>query len=365
MKYLKVVFVILIALGVVFLSRRYLGHSPLPQRPPMGGEAMVVVTNIGMRHFTTRVEAMGTAYASESVTITAPVAERVSKVLFADGTTVKAGDLLVQLEDAEESADVEEAMVNLDEQRRELGRIKALRDKMMVSEQEMDTRRSAAEAAQARLAAAQARLRDRAIMAPFAGVLGIRRVSLGALVAAGTAITTLDDLDLIKADFTLPETLFADIAIGQTIEARSVAWPDGTFTGTVVTIDTRVNPTTRAVTVQAHIPNPQHRIRPGMLLTVSLISRLRESLCVPEKALLAYGDKHYAFVLKSDNTVEQRELRLGEREVGWVEIEDGLKDGESIVTEGLMDLKDKVRVRVAGMPPSAGIVTPGTSSKPE
>ena len=102
-----------------------------------------------------------------------------------------------------------------------------------------------------------------------------------------------------------------------------------------------------------------------MLLTVSLISRQREALCVPEKALLAYGDKHYAFVLKSDSTVEQRELRLGKREVGWVEIENGLKEGEPIVVEGLMDLKDALRVRVAGMPPSTGIVTPPTSSKPE
>ncbi len=365
MKYLKTVGVIFIALGVVFLARRYFGSLPLPQRPPMDGAALVVVTNVGVRHFVTRFEALGTAYANESVTISAPVAERVAQILFVDGSTVKTGDLLVQLEDAEESADVEEATVNLNEQRRELGRVKELRDKMMVSEQELDTRRSAAEAAQARLAATEARLRDRAIKAPFAGVLGIRRVSLGALVDSGTAITTLDDLDLIKADFTLPETLFSDIAIGQTIEAQSIAWPDGTFTGTVATIDSRVNPSTRAVTVQAHIPNPQHRIRPGMLLIVSLISRLREAVCIPEKALLAYGDKHYAFVIKSDNTVEQREVGLGERAFGWVEIENGLKEGEPIVTDGLMDLKDAMRVRVAGMPPPVGTVTPQTSSKPE
>jgi len=365
MRSLKVVGVILIALGMVLLARRYLGRSQLPQRPPMGGETLVVVTNVGVRHFAARVEALGTAYANESVTITAPVAERISKILFANGATVKAGDLLVQLEDAEESADVEEATVNLDEQRRELDRVKALREKKMVSEQEVDTRRSATEAAQARLAAAQARLRDRAISAPFAGTLGIRRVSLGALVNSGTVITTLDDLDLIKADFTLPETLLPDIAIGLTIEARSVAWPDETFTGTVASVDSRVNPTTRAVTVQAHIPNPHRRIRPGMLLTVSLISRPRETLSAPEKALLAYGDKHYAFVLKPDNTLERRELHLGEREVGWVEIESGLKEGEPIVVEGLMDMKDGVRVRVAGMPPSPDIVAPRTFSKPE
>ncbi|HPG00612.1 MAG TPA: efflux RND transporter periplasmic adaptor subunit [Kiritimatiellia bacterium] len=355
MKYLKGLAVVAIALVLVLVARKFLGQVGGRGPAARGGQISVIVDQVGMRQFATRIEAIGTAYANESVTITAPVAERVSKVLFESGETVKKGDLLVQLDDAEERAQVEEAKVSLDEQRRELKRVEALREKQMVSEQELDTRRSAAQAAEARLAAAQAQLQDREVRAPFAGLLGLRRISPGAFVNSGTAITTLDDLEMIKADFAVPETLLADIAIGQTIEAHSAAWLGQTFTGIVASIDSRVDPTTRAITIQAHIPNSDLKLRGGMLLTVNLISHVRDAVGIPEKALLAYAAKHYAFVLKPDGTVEKRELQLGERDIGWVEIPEGLKEGETIVVEGLMDLKDGAAVRVADAPAETAV----------
>jgi len=357
MKYVKTTAVIVAALAVVLGAKHYLGTAARPVRQFTGRESTVVTAEVGQRPFATRMEAIGTACANESVTITALVTERISRILFADGAAVRAGDLLVQLEDAEEQADVEEARVALDQERRELDRTKALREKQMVSEQELDSRQSAAEAAGARLAAAEARLRDRAITAPFPGVLGIRRVSPGALVGPGTVITTLDDIEIIKVDFAVPETLLREVKLGLTVEAASAAWPGETFAGTVASVDSRVNPATRAVTVQAHIPNPGHRLRPGMLLTVVLIGTPRTAVCLPEKALLAYGDQHYAFVLKPDSTVVRREVHLGQREIGWVEIRDGVTAGETVVVEGLMELKDGARVRVAG--------GPATTSRPQ
>ncbi len=362
MKYLKGIIVIAAALAIVYAGQRYFGQASLPTRKAMGGESLVEVETVGLRRFSTPIEALGTASANESVTITASVTERISKIMFQEGARVKEGDVLVQLENAEELAKLQEARVELEENRRELARAKALRAKKMVSVEEFDNQQSSTQAAEARLAQAQARLRDLIIRAPFAGVLGIRQVSPGALVTAGMAITTLDDLDLIKVDFTVSEKRLAEVKVGQEIVARSAAWPETTFTGKVAVIDSRVNTTTRAVTVQAHLPNPEFRLRPGMLLTVTLISRPRQAVAVPEKAILAYADKQYAFVLGSGNKVKRRELTLGVRETGWVEIEKGLEAAERIVVEGLMDLKDGARVRVAETQAAGKTQTPLPSS---
>ena len=354
MKFLKVIVVIAVAVAVVVLAQRRFGQVKLPQRQMMGGPSMVVVEKVKARPFADRVEAIGTAAANESVTITATVSEQISKILFDSGDEVKKGDLLVQLLDNEEQADVNEAETAAVEQLREYGRSKLLWDKKVVSEKEFDTQRSSLDEVKAKLQASRARLRDRAITAPFSGVLGIRKVSVGALVNPGDVITTLDDLDTIKTEFTVPETLLGELKIGMGVEAISAAWPDEKFAGKVSSVDSRVDATTRSVSAQALIPNPGRRLRGGMLLTIELIGRRREAVAVPEKALLAFAEKHYAFVLQPDQKAQRREVRLGRRETGWVEILDGLKPGDTIVVEGLMDLRDGAAVMVAGAPGKGG-----------
>lgn len=365
MKYFKTLVTILVAVAIVLVVKRYVGYSNLPVGQPKGGESTVVAEKVEDRSFVTRIEALGTAHANESVTITSSVSERVGKVFFENGETVKAGDLLVQLENAEELADLEQAKVNLQEQRRELERLKPLRNTKVISQQDYDTRQSAVKTAEAQVAAAMARLEDLAITAPFSGVLGLRQVSPGALVQPGTQIATLDDLDVIKVNFTIPETLLGEINVDQKIEAGSVAYADETFHGVVTSIDSRVDATTRAVTLQAKIDNPDHRLRPGMLMTIVLIVRQHDAAGVPEKALLAYGEKHFAYVLKSDQTVERREVNIGQRETGWVEIKEGLNAGETIVVEGLMSLKDGARVRVAEASVAKDDSTKPSPIKPE
>ncbi len=312
----------------------------------MGGEVVVQVERVQKEDFADNIEAVGTAKANESVTITATVSERIERIFFKEGSTVKAGDILVQLEAAEEQAKLEEAKVDLDEQRRELDRVRMLLEKKAQTAQKFDQQQSAVRAAEARLMAAEARLRDRSIIAPFSGVLGIRQVSPGAFVQAGTPITTLDDIDRIELDFTVPEIYISALKTGQRIEARSAAWPERSFSGTVTIINPRVNQTTRAVQLQAIIPNPDKLLRPGMLLTVSLIANPRKSLSVAEASLVAYGEKQFIYVKRDDSTVEKREVRLGRREVGRVEVLSGLRAGETVVTEGVMKLRDGAKVRV-------------------
>ncbi len=216
----------------------------------------------------------------------------------------------------------------------------ALREQNLISQEEFDVTQGHLEASRARAAAAEARVNDRVITAPFAGVLGIRRVSPGALVSPGHVITTLDDLSVVKVDFTVPEALLAEVAMGQSVEGRAAPWPEEKFLGKVTGIDSRVDPMTRSVGMQARIPNPGGRLRTGMLLTVELTCCPRESPSVPERALLSYADRQYVYVVREDQTVEQREVKLGARDVGWVEIVEGLSPGETIVVDGLLNLRD-------------------------
>ncbi|MBN2053564.1 efflux RND transporter periplasmic adaptor subunit [bacterium] len=353
MKHIKTAGIILSAVLIIWGVNRLLGNAQSAKLPPMmGGESGVRVETVATRRFETRIEAIGTAYAKESVDITAMASGRVTEILFENSAGVRAGDILVKLDDAEERAEVEEARIDLAEQQRELERIRELRGKKMASQKELEVCQNAVGMAAARLTAAQARLEDRRIAAPFSGTLGIRRISLGALVNPGTVITTLDDLEVIKAEFSIPEIMLAEIAVGQEIEAASAAWPGELFTGVVASIDSRVDPATRAIIVQANIPNPDHRFRPGMLLTVTLICRSRDVAGVREAALTAFADHHFAFIVKRDSTVERRELRIGAREYGWVEILNGVETGEQVVVDGLMDLRDGARVHIVSMDPA-------------
>jgi len=346
MRLLKPLLVIVGALAVVFVAQHYIKRSEPRQRSGSGGETTVVAEAVGARSFADRTEAIGTVSANESVIVTPAVTERVAAVLFENGAFVKPGDVLVELEHTEESAALEEARIDVAEQQRQFDRVEALRERDLVSQEDFDLARGTLDAARARVAAAEARLQDRIITAPFAGVLGIRRVSPGSLVSPGDVITTLDDLSVVKVDFTVPEALLAQVAVGQSIVARSTPWPDDVFAGRVTSVDSRVDPTTRAVGIQARVPNAAGKLRAGMLLTIELTCRPREALGVPERALLSYADRQYVYVVGSDQAVEQREVRLGTRDVGWVEIVEGLSPGDTIVVDGLLNLRDGARVRV-------------------
>jgi membrane fusion protein, multidrug efflux system len=357
MRQLKAAGVIVASLAVVLLAHHFLQRKEPGRASRFGGEASVVVEQTGTRHFADIVEGIGTASANESVTITSPVSELVGKVLFTDGALVQRGDVLVELENAEESAALDEAKAAYEEKKRQFDRVKALYDQDMVAEQDRESAQSNLDAANARLQAAQARFQDRIITAPFDGVLGIRQVSPGTLVSPGSPITTLDDLSVIKIEFTVPETFLSEIALGQSVEARSAAWPDRLFKGKVSSIDSRVNPATRAVTVQARIPNPDGGLRSGMLLTVDLSCRPRDAVAVPEKALLAYADRQYVFVVNEDQTVAQRGVTLGERSAGWAEIVDGLGVGDVVVVDGVMGLRDGAQVKIVDADGSESSVT--------
>jgi membrane fusion protein (multidrug efflux system) len=170
-------------------------------------------------------------------------------------------------------------------------------------------------------------------------------VSVGSLISPGTVITTLDDTSTVKLDFTIPETGLSAVQPGLVINASSVAYPDVNFAGKVSSIDSRVDPATRSVTVRALLPNPSGLLKPGMFLTVRLSRGAVDALLVPEEALVPEQGDMFVFVVK-DGSAEKRLVHIGQRRVGDVQVLDGLAAGELVVTEGAQKLRDGSAVTV-------------------
>lgn len=294
-------------------------------------------------------EALGTARANESVEITAKVVNQVTAVRFAEGQQVAKGSVLVELDSAQVRADLAAAEATLIESRSQYERSRELYTTRILSESQLEQIEATFKANEARVASARARVNDTVIRAPFAGRVGLRRVSVGSLISPGTVITTLDDTSTIKLDFTVPETFLPVVKSGLEITARSVAYPETSFAGKVSSIDSRVDPATRSVTVRALLPNPEGLLKPGMFLTTRLSRGAIDALLIPEQALVPEGGDAFVFVV-NDGVAEKRKVQIGQRRVGEVQVVEGLASGEQVVTEGTQKLRD-------GSP--VAVVTPG------
>jgi membrane fusion protein, multidrug efflux system len=336
------------------------GFGGAPGPGGFGGQQAPLVTlgEVRREQLYDTVEAIGTAQANESVTLTAKVTDTVRSVDFEDGDFVDEGAVLVQLTNSEEQALLAEAQANLDDANSQLRRLEDLAGRGLTSESELDVARSRAAASEARLNTIVARLRDRLIQAPFSGLLGFRQVSPGTLLAPNTPITTIDDISLIKLDFTVPETFFGAMQPGATVLARSVSYPDREFEGIVRTVGSRVDPITRAIQVRAHVQNEDRALRPGMLLTVRVVMAERSALVVPENAVYQIQDRAYVFLVDADMVAHEHEIVLGDRRFGLVEVRGGLDEGDRIVVEGIVKLRDGIRVRADSGPSAVSGVLP-------
>jgi membrane fusion protein (multidrug efflux system) len=320
------------------------------EAPARGGEEAIPVTTATVRAqpFNDRLEAIGTARARESVTVTAKVSEIVQRVHFDSGDEVGKGAVLVTLSGQQQQASLAEAQAAANEAEQLYRRQSELAGQQLIARSQLDNQRAARDAARARVAQVRAQLGERVIRAPFAGVLGIRQVSPGALVTPGTPVATLDDLSRMYVDFPLPESALSRIAAGQKVAGTVDAWPGRRFEGTVETVDARVDPATRSVTVRAAFPNPERLLRPGMLVAVSVEQPEREALLVPEIAIVQVGQTTFAWRVKADGSVEQAKVAIGTRAGGKVEIVSGLRAGDRIVVDGTGKLRPGARVVDAG-----------------
>ncbi|MHA7833744.1 MAG: efflux RND transporter periplasmic adaptor subunit [Algiphilus sp.] len=310
----------------------------------------VVIHTVGEREFVDRIEALGTARANEATLLTPNVAEKITDIRFRDGAQVTKGDILLRLDDRSERAELAAARARLSERQDALARAQDLAAQRVVSEAEVDLTRSELATAEAEVEAVAAHVEDRTIRAPFDGVIGLRTVSLGALIAPGDPIATLADIDTIKADFTIPARRYSLLQPGLPIRATTAGLPDRIYEGSLDSLDNEVDPVTRTITARALIDNNGRALRPGMLLEIELLAEQRANPAVPEAALMPRGDAQFVFVI-SDNIAEQREVQLGMRTPGWAEILEGLAVGEQVVIRGAQGLSDGSAVEI--MPPLA------------
>lgn len=314
----------------------------------MGGPRPVVVvttTHPVSKEFAHEVEALGTVRANESVDITAKVADRIAAIRFTEGQQVRKGEVLAELDSGEARADLAAAKAAESDSRGQYRRSQELFQTRALSEAQLDQLQATMLANEARVAAAQSRVDDRVITAPFPGRVGLRNVSLGGLVNPGVVITTLDDLSVVKLDFSVPEVFLATLKPGLTVQARSSAYPQQVFAGRVASVDTRVDPVSRSVAIRALIDNSDGRLRPGMFMTLRLTRSEGEALMLPEQAIVPENDGHFVFVVE-DGRAQKRQVTIGRRRPGEVEILDGLTIADSVVVDGTLNVRDGSAVRV-------------------
>jgi membrane fusion protein, multidrug efflux system len=320
-----------------------------------GANPIQVITAVAApRNIKVDLEAIGTANSNESVTITSRTTNIVTAIHFTDGEFVKSGQVLVELDREQVNADLAAATAAFEESRSQYNRSRELLSTQVLSKAQYEQIEATMKANQARVAAAQARVSDTYIRAPFTGGVGMRRVSLGALISPGTVITTLDDTSSIKVDFSVPEAHVGRLRAGQGVQARTNAYPGRKFSGRVASIDSRVDPATRAVTVRAVVANSGAALKPGMFLTVELSQDNRPALAIPEQAVVPEQARQFVYVVEG-NVAHKREVMLGRREPGFVEITSGLSADDHVVIEGTIKLRDGAPVReaVGAAPPAA------------
>ncbi len=324
------------------------GGEPAAARGDAGPATAVTTVEVQPQPWSDTIEALGTVTARESVDVTAKVSETVQRVHFDSGDEVAAGAVLVSLSGQQQQAALGAAEAEAEEADRLLRRQQELASQQLIARASLDTQRAIRDAARARVQEIRANLGDRTIRAPFAGVLGIRQVSPGALVTPGTVIASLDDVARVYVDFPVPESQLAQLASGQELTGTSSAYPGRTFEGEVSIVDARIDPATRAVTVRGDFPNPDRALRPGMLMRVTLVRPSRQALLVPEISVVQVGNDSYVFRVKDDGTVERADVEVGARRGGQAEVVRGLEAGDRVVVDGTGKLRPGQAVREGG-----------------
>jgi membrane fusion protein (multidrug efflux system) len=317
------------------------------------------------------IEALGTLRANEAVAITATVSDVIAAVHFEDGQQVRAGQLLVQMSNAEEAALLKEAQSLEDEAELQFNRVRSLVDQGSASQALLDERRRDWQSAHARATAVRSRLEDRVITAPFSGTLGLRQVSPGALVGPGTVITTLVDDSEMKLDFTIPALYLGAIARGAEVVATTSAFPSESFSGVLTSVDSVINPVTRSIALRARIPNPDHRLVQGMLMTLDLARTPRTAITIAEGAIIPRGDRAFVYVVNPDQSptrADEREVRIGARLPGRVEVTAGLEAGELVITHGTIRVRPgsvvQIRAIDDGTKPLAELIASDAAVQP-
>ncbi|WP_143894937.1 efflux RND transporter periplasmic adaptor subunit [Tepidimonas sediminis] len=329
------------------------GPGAGPAGPGRGGPPAVEVASVQVAPIVEEAQAVGTLAARQRVVIRPEVAGRIVAIGFADGAPVRKGQLLVQLDDALQRAELAQAQAQLAVQQANLRRNEELVAQGFVAQRVLDESRAAVQVAQAQVDLAQARLARMRIVAPFDGVAGIRAVHVGEYVKDGAELVHLEDLSQLVVDFRLPERLQPRVRVGQPLRLQVDARPGQTVPARIVAIDPALDADGRALVVRAALDGGRHGLQPGMFVRVALeLGRDEAALLVPEEAIVPQGQQFFVWRLRpaageAPPEVERVAVRLGLRRDGQVQVTQGLQAGDTIVIAGQQRLqRDGTPVRV-------------------
>lgn len=276
----------------------------------------------------------GSLRSDESTVIRPELGGRLAAVHFREGEAVKAGELLVSLDDAIARAELAQARANLDLAEKSFQRTQLLFKRGASNAQAQDEAQSQQQAARASLALAQARLDKTQIRAPYDGVLGLRQVSVGDYLSAGQDLVNLEVLDPLKVDFRVPQKAVSQVHIGQAIELSLDAYPGERFKGAIIALNPRLDEVGRSQAIRAQVGNQDQRLKPGQFVKVSVILAERpQALLIPEEAVMPMGQLLFVNLVV-DGKVERRQIRIGQRLRGKAEVVEGLQGDETLISAG-------------------------------
>lgn len=340
--------------GAVGLYRQSSSARPAQASAEAAAPAIqVAVATATQADMPSNLVGIGELEATRQVMVTAESSGLVRTIAFQPGERVSAGQTLVQLNDAPEQGELARLEAQAANAKAQLQRTQRLLPQQAATQEELDQVQSAYSQALADIVRIKALIDQKRIRAPFAGVLGVRKVNLGQFVQAGDAMVSLTDAQTLYANITLPERALAQLKTGQVMSIRVDAYPQRRFQGHVSTLEPRIDPGTRTVLVQATVPNPDNLLTPGMYAQGDVhLPAKKDVISVPETAVSysAYGD--FVYVVEGaetqlTNTVRQVYVKTGERVAGRVVLLDGVKPGDRVVTSGQLRLSSGAMVRIA------------------
>jgi membrane fusion protein (multidrug efflux system) len=327
--------------------------------PPAGFAMPVEAAPVRIATALRQIQAIGSLRSNESVILRPEMAGRVAAIGFEEGKRVAKGQTLVRLDDTIERAELAQAEAQAALARTGYQRAAELERRGAGTQRALDEAQAQTRTSIAAVELRRARLEKLQLLAPFDGVAGLRRISVGDFIAAGQEIVNLEQIDPLKVDFRVPELFLPAVRVGQRVEIAVDAHPQRSFAGEVYAIDPAVDVSGRALVVRARIANADESLRPGLFarVTLTLAERL-QAIFVPEQAIVPQADRHTLFKLVDNGegkprTVQLVTVKLGERRAGEVEILEGLTPQDQVVTAGVLKVRDGMPVQVmpAGSPP--------------
>ncbi|HAU4929123.1 TPA: efflux RND transporter periplasmic adaptor subunit [Aeromonas hydrophila] len=337
------IWLVLACLSLLISAGWYYRHSA-PAGKPQPRQVNIRAQTVSQSLAEPSIKLVSKLAANRSVVISPEVTGRIVKIAVRSGQQVKQGDVLIALDAGKQQAELAEQSASVRDESRKLRDMRRLVARGAITTSELEGQEATVAQAQARADAAKYELSLRTLLAPFDGSVSLIDLSEGALVNSGDTLLHLDELAKLRLDLAVPERYLSLLRPGMAVTATSSAWPDQYFRGVLETLDSRVSNDTQNIKARVIIPNPDGQLRPGMLLNVELSLPPQKMTLIPAQSVEYAGEQRFVYRLEPNGKVKRVPVVLGDTHGEEVWVTEGLKVGDRIVVEGLVNLRDGVSV---------------------